>query len=355
MGIVCKRAVRESHRFREGLATLVILASSGAFSTSPALAMAPPQSGQPLATVPDWYKRAEERYRVPWSLLAALDVYGATTKAPEGVVRPKGSPHAIVGFRFTPWEWQGLGNPSPEDVAPARIQLFGGRGVDSDRDGKADQNNPYDRSAAIARWLHEGGPSEQDQANVLWHHFSNPIAVERVIALAHVYAKFGTIHLSERAFPVHKRYSYSFNDTWGEGRSFGGRRIHEGTDIFAGYGTPVLSTCYGYIELIGWNRLGGWRIGLRSADNVYFYYGHLSAYARDIKQGIIVKPGQVIGYVGSSGYGRPGTSGKFPPHLHFGVYKDTGTREWAFDPYPMLRQWQRKPQTVIYPPRKPKP
>ncbi|NEU03096.1 peptidase M23, partial [Escherichia coli] len=49
----------------------------------------------------------------------------------------------------------------------------------------------------------------------------------------------------------------------------------------------------------------------------------------------------VIGSVGSSGYGPPGTAGKFPPHLHYGMYKDNGRTEWSFDPYPHLRAWER--------------
>ena len=171
------------------------------------------------------------------------------------------------------------------------------------------------------------------------------------MALTNVYKKFNSGKLTDRMFPLAKKFSVAYNDTWGQGRSFGGRRIHEGTDMFAHYGTPVLSVCYGYVELIGWNRLGGWRIGIRSADNYYYYYAHLSAYAKGITQGTIVQPGQVIGYVGSSGYGRPGTSGKFPPHLHFCVYRDTGAREWAFDPYPLLRRWERNPQVIIYPKR----
>lgn len=350
MNSLCRK-LRPWMRFAPALACAVALGTGPL--QSPMRACAAAQDAQ--SGIPGWYLRAQEAYHVPWFMLAALDVYAAGVRAPEGVVRPKDKPVEIVGFRFSPWEWEGIGNPVRDDKQAVRIRLFEGRGLDGDRDGRADQDNPYDRTAAIAQWLRSGGPTEQDQANVLWNHFSNPVAVERVVALSHVYAKFGRIRLKDRAFPLHKRFSYSYRDTWGEGRSFGGRRIHEGTDIFADYGTPVLSTCYGYVELIGWNRLGGWRIGIRSADNMYFYYGHMSSYARGIKQGVLVRPGQVIGYVGSSGYGRPGTSGKFPPHLHFGVYKDTGTREWAFDPYPLLRQWEKRPQTVLYPPKAGKP
>ncbi|MCK9907196.1 M23 family metallopeptidase, partial [Frankia sp. Cpl3] len=85
------------------------------------------------------------------------------------------------------------------------------------------------------------------------------------------------LNLGQHHFPIPKQYSYSFNNTWGSARGWGGNRIHEGTDLFADYGTPVLSTGYGVIEIIGWNRFGGWRIGLRDMDNVYHYFAHLSA------------------------------------------------------------------------------
>lgn len=96
------------------------------------------------------------------------------------------------------------------------------------------------------------------------------------------------------------------------------------------------------MEIKGWNPYGGWRIGIRDVNNIYHYYAHLSGYQKGIKENDIVKPGQTIGWVGSSGYGKPGTSGKFPPHLHFGLYRDNGLTEWSFDPYPSLRKWERE-------------
>jgi len=104
----------------------------------------------------------------------------------------------------------------------------------------------------------------------------------------------------------------------------------------------VRSTCYGIVEVKGWNPYGGWRLGIRDLNNIYHYYAHLSGYDKIIQVGSVVKPGQVVGWVGSSGYGKPGTQGKFPPHLHYGVYRDRGLMEWSFDPYPSLRQWENE-------------
>ena len=144
------------------------------------------------------------------------------------------------------------------------------------------------------------------------------------------------------SFPIPVQYNYSYHNTWGDARGWGGRRIHEGTDIFADYGTPVRATRFGVIEVMGWNMYGGWRVGIRDLENVYHYYAHLSSFNKKFKIGDIVEPGNVIGYVGSSGYGKPGTSGKFPPHLHYGMYRDNGKTEWSFDPYPYLKRWERE-------------
>ncbi|MBO1912559.1 peptidoglycan DD-metalloendopeptidase family protein, partial [Microvirga sp. 3-52] len=63
---------------------------------------------------------------------------------------------------------------------------------------------------------------------------------------------------------------------------------------------------------------------------------------KEVKEGDIVEPGTLLGYVGSSGYGKEGTSGRFAPHLHYGMYKYNGRTEWAFDPFPYLRLWERE-------------
>src|SRR5699024_959558 len=103
------------------------------------------------------------------------------------------------------------------------------------------------------------------------------------------------------------------------------------------------------VELKGWNKYGGWRIGIRDIYNRYHYYAHLNNFEEGIEVGDIVEAGQVIGSVGATGYGPPGTSGKFPPHLHYGIYKDNGKNEWAFDPFPYLKKWESKNPYRVHP------
>jgi LysM repeat protein len=117
-------------------------------------------------------------------------------------------------------------------------------------------------------------------------------------------------------------------------------RSHEGVDIFADKGTPVYSVLDGTIVNYGWNEYGGWRLTVRTDSSTVFYYAHLSGYASGIRMGGTVKKGQLIGYVGSTGYGPQGTEGKFDPHLHFGIYK-TNTSPWkTIDPFPYLNWWE---------------
>lgn len=131
------------------------------------------------------------------------------------------------------------------------------------------------------------------------------------------------------AFPVRAPYSYS--DSYGaprmEGTSYYHR--HEGTDIFALSGTPVLAVVDGVIEKVGTASLGGIKLWLRSpGDNWTYYYAHLSGYAGGIANGVRVKKGDVLGYVGNTGNAR-GT----PPHLHFETHVPGGS---PTNPYPIL-------------------
>lgn len=276
---------------------------------------------------------------IPWQMLAAVDQYEYTIH--QFKKRKSPEPQSLVSIQFAENRWAGMLNPDHQDKNPKTIQLYNGLGLDGSGDGLADENEPMDRLAAMVAIMLKRGPNKESIRLSLWDYYQNSRSVQRIEQFAKIYEAFGTLHLYERAFPVKLSERLSYRDTWGARRGWGGRRIHEGTDLFTYYGTPVRSTCYGIIEVKGWNPYGGWRIGIRDLSNVYHYYAHLSRYSKKINKGDIVQPGQVIGFVGSSGYGKPGTSGKFPPHLHFGMYRDGGLADWSFDPYPYLKKWER--------------
>lgn len=132
---------------------------------------------------------------------------------------------------------------------------------------------------------------------------------------------------------------FSYEDSFKEARNYGGEREHEGTDIMARNGVvgyyPVLSMTDGVVEQLGWLELGGYRVGVRSPSGVYYYYAHLDSYAKDLEMGQEISAGQLLGYMGDSGYGAEGTRGQFPVHLHLGVY--LGDPEEAINPYPLLQ------------------
>lgn len=279
---------------------------------------------------------------IPWYWLAAINQYERTLNKVIKARQPLND--RLISIYYSETQWLGPFNPDPNDTNPASIHFFGGIGSDGNQDGKADPNDPVDVLHTMTSHLLRYGITDKRMRTALWEHYHNPRSVQRIEQFARMYKEFGKLDLSKRAFPVPVRSHYSYRSTWGAARGWGGRRIHEGTDIFADYGTPVRSTCYGIVEVMGWNRYGGWRIGIRDIHNVYHYFAHLSGFQKGLKEGDLVEPGQTIGWVGSSGYGKPGTSGKFPPHLHFGMYRDTGLSEWSFDPYPYLRRWEKMEQ-----------
>jgi len=296
------------------------------------------------------YEAVSLRTGMKWHYIAAIDQYERTISKAHPKTRPipKG---AVTGVYIPETRWSGDLNPNKDDTDPVSIQFFRGIGKDGSGDRKADRGSDEDLLYSVAVQVLQHGSSDEDFSIGLWEYYRNTRAVQRVMQFAKLYKHFNRLDLSGHAFPLPPNSIYSFRSTWGNSRGWGGKRIHEGTDIFARSGVPVRSTCYGIVEIKGWNAYGGWRIGIRDLNNYYHYYAHLSGYDKKIKTGDIVSPGQVIGWVGSSGYGRPGTQGKFPPHLHYGLYRDRGLVEWAFDPYPLLRRWEREELKAMSPKR----
>ena len=124
--------------------------------------------------------------------------------------------------------------------------------------------------------------------------------------------------------PIAKTFPFSHYDDFGTGRTYGYTRRHLGHDLMAATGTPVIAIESGTVEGMGWNQYGGWRIGIRSLDKKrYYYYAHLRQnrpFHPDIAEGKTVNAGQVIGYVGRTGYSTTeNTNNIDTSHLHLGL------------------------------------
>jgi len=113
--------------------------------------------------------------------------------------------------------------------------------------------------------------------------------------------------------------------------------LHEGNDIVAEEGTPIVSATGGTVEAVGWTFYSGTRVGIRGTDGKYYFYAHLSVVGAGIGVGATVAPGDVLGLVGNTGYGPPGHQDEFPPHLHFGI---EGPGGWE-NPYPTVLRLYR--------------
>lgn len=155
-----------------------------------------------------------------------------------------------------------------------------------------------------------------------------------------------SVSLSPRGyvFPIYG--ATSFISTWGAPRATTGR--HQGTDIFAPLGAPVLAVASGTLFSVGWNRIGGWRLWLRDQSGNEFYYAHMAAYAPVAANGARVRAGQVIAFNGNSGDAQ-GT----PFHVHFEFHPvallPLGYEGGAVDPVPYLTAWRRVID-IVFPP-----
>ena len=139
-------------------------------------------------------------------------------------------------------------------------------------------------------------------------------------------------------FPVDGGASYV--DTYGAGRSDIYDGWHHGDDLFAPLGTPVVAVARGTLSLVGWNKLGGWRLWLTDKKGNSFYYAHLAGYARWILTQHHVRAGQVIGFLG-----RTGDAFTTEPHLHFEIHPRQPAfvklgYDGAVNPTTYLQKWK---------------
>lgn len=148
--------------------------------------------------------------------------------------------------------------------------------------------------------------------------------------------------------PIAAGYGYSHCDDFGMARSFGFKRKHLGHDMMGSAGTPIVAVEGGVVEAMGWNRYGGWRIGIRSFDGKrYYYYAHLlkdAPFAPGLETGDMVEAGDLIGFMGRTGYSdKENVNNIETVHLHFGIQlifeesqKECLSEIWI-DPYDIVR------------------
>lgn len=251
----------------------------------------------------DIYREAGAKYGIPWNILAAIHKretnFGPTTK-PGDPARKRmiSSAGAIGPFQFLPSTWKAYG-------------------VDANGDGVADPWNVEDAAHAAARYLKEHG-GQKDLKKALWHYNHADWYVEDVLRIAD-----GYLDQTENPVLAASSFLWPVPGTGPEHISsgFGNRihpilktkRFHDGIDIPAETGKPVIAATDGIVRFAG--KMGGYgnTVILETVDGLELLYGHLSSI--HVRQGERVRGGQVIGAVGNTGL----STG---PHLHFGVRKN---------------------------------
>lgn len=170
---------------------------------------------------------------------------------------------------------------------------------------------------------------------------------------------YDTILKEVKYFPVaesktDEKKTVTYYDSFMQERTYGGQRGHEGCDIMADYNHrgvyPVVSVCDGTLEKIGWLPQGGYRIGIRSKNGVYYYYAHMADYMEEYEEGDKIAAGEVIGFVGDTGYSEiEGTTGNFDVHLHFGIYlDDQDGEEYPINPYQVLQELEKNKRRLTF-------
>ena len=159
--------------------------------------------------------------------------------------------------------------------------------------------------------------------------------------------------------PIAAGYGYGHYPDFGQRRSYGFSRPHLGNDLMGTLGTPIVAVESGTVEALGWNQYGGWRIGIRSDDRLrYYYYAHLQKdhpYADGLTEGQRVTAGDVIGFMGRTGYSaRENVNNIDAVHLHFGIelvfdesQKESDHEIWI-DPYAIVQLLATHRSSVRY-------
>ena len=114
-----------------------------------------------------------------------------------------------------------------------------------------------------------------------------------------------------------------------------GTRVHEAIDLLSPRGTPVVAVDDGVVKKLFTSVPGGLTVYQYDPSETYaYYYAHLDRYAEGLAEGKVLRKGDRVGYVGTTGNAPPGT-----PHLHFTIYKLGADKRWwegtPINPYPL--------------------
>lgn len=308
-----------------GIVFVPLLAVSGKSSATPAAI-----SGIPARALQAYEATGEWCPGLRWQLVAAIGqvesghgTYGGASVGDDGVARPSifGPPlDGSGGTRQLPVDgwlgWWGLTGPWQRAVGPMQFLpgTFTAWAVDGDGDGVTNPHDIDDAAATAANYLCAGGAITDEREAVLRYNNSSAYATE-VLDLADRLAQQPSFVAGDGwrcpvAGPV------SFTDTWHAPRS--GGRLHQGVDMFAAQGTPVVAPVDGNVEFRS-NSLGGPSFHLWGDDGTYYYGTHLAAYGSSTGR---VRAGTVVGYVGATG-NAAGTS----PQLHFEIHPGRGPED----------------------------
>jgi murein DD-endopeptidase MepM/ murein hydrolase activator NlpD len=324
--VIPKRAKK---RFRSSGITMVAMLSIGFLAVPMAVVQAGPLD-EPLIT-----SSSPETSLLPWPIQGVID---AVTGVVEWIVNPSPSEPPPP----TPEEEPTTPPPSESGTAPSGNQtnpVTGAATVSLSQPaavgGVPQINMPAQPAAAAASTSTTqasvpsstrggiSGPSD--------FHPSGPRSTVEILRI------LGELKLSSdevarilAPFPVLGLATYS--DDWGAPRHIPTFHLHEGTDIFAARGTPVIASDGGQITRVTLgSEVGGNVLRLTASDGTYYIYSHLDQVSPYIKEGGTVLPGATLGSVGTTGNAEGGV-----PHLHFEIHPDGGA---AVPPVPYLDRW----------------
>ncbi len=230
----------------------------------------------------------------------------------------------LLALRPTLWPWM----PAP-GADTARVELpkgIGGAGVDPR--GQDNRGIPVLLPPAAS----VRPPPGMDEAMPLPD--PDPLPVEPADGVSTSDSARRAAASPALLIPVAGVRADQLRDTFAEPRGQG--RSHEGIDILAPTGTPVLAVDDGSIARLFDSKPGGLTIYQFDPDTRYaYYYAHLDRYAEGLREGQRVSRGEVIGHVGSSGNASPAV-----PHLHFAIFQLGPEKNWwrgtAINPYTPL-------------------